>query len=847
MEDLVEMTNAAGPDNSSDVRPSDGTAASDPRAAARRPPAPLTEIIGREREIIAVRELITRPSVRLVTVTGPGGVGKTRLAIEVVADSDLGFDAVVFVPLAPVGDPEFVTATIALSVGLRVPDDLLADELFAWLHSRRVLLVLDNVEHLLPAAPILADLLNTCPRLTMLVTSRTLLRISGEHVVTVPPMNVPVPGPLPSASALDRYDAIQLFVTRARAAQHDFAISDANAVEVVGICRRLDGLPLAIELAAARITVLPPRALLNRLNRRLPLLIDGARDLPERLRTMRASIAWSYELLSAAELAMFGRLAVFAGTCTLSGADFVNPSMDPAVDIVAALVDKSLLQASTHDDGEPRFAMLETVREFAIERLADSGEESNARRAHAAYFLQLAEAAERGLRGPHQQSWRNLLEADLDNLRAALTWTVRESAAPEDAEIGLLLVGALWYFWFQRGLTTEARRWLARALATTPSRGRPRAAALLGAGTLAWRQGDCPTAQTYLDESASLWAAADDQRGLAEAKHVLGHVRFDQRDYTAARRLFQDSLEGYRGVGDTIGGLPLTGDVGLVAYHEGDYETAEQVLSESLTLYRAHGLKDRVAGALNSLGDLAQLAGDGQRATELYEESLVLWRELRGAPGIASALHKLGQVRRSQNDNRSARTMLTESLRLQLELGNKQGQGECLAALAATTTASGQPERAAKIFAASSALLDAIGVPLAPVDRLALNGDIAMAHNQLSNEAWDAAWALGSRLSTDDAIELALIDDAATDASEVALAGHARPLAGVSPLSRREYEVSQLLANGLTNREIAHVLSISEKTVGSHIDHIMTKLGLRSRTRIAVWAVERRTDGSPPD
>ena len=544
---------------------------------------------------------------------------------------------------------------------------------------------------------------------------------------------------------------------------------------------------------------------------------------------------------------MFLRLAVFAGTCTLSAAEFVNPSMDPAVDIVAALVDKSLLQASTHDDGERRFAMLETVREFAIERLVDSGEESNARRAHAECFLQLAEAAERGLRGPHQQSWRNQLEADLDNLRAALTWTVRESAAPEDTEIGLLLVGALWYFWFQRGLTTEARRWLARALATAPSRGRPRAAALLGAGTLAWRQGDCPTAQTYLDESASLWQAADDRRGLAEAKHVLGHVRFDQRDFTAARSLFQDSLEGYRGVGDTIGGLPLTGDVGLVAYHEGDYDTAEQVLTESLALYRAHGLKDRVAGGLNSLGDLAQLAGDGQRATDLYEESLDLWRELRGAPGIASALHKLGQVRRSQNDNRTARTMLTESLQLQLELGNQQGLGECLAALAATTAASGQLERAAKIFAASSALLDAIGVPLAPVDRLALTGDIATTRNQLGSVAWDAAWAAGSRLSTDDAIGLALIDDAATEASAVPMPGDARPSAGVSPLSPREYEVSQLLANGLTNREIAHALSISEKTVGSHIDHIMTKLGLRSRTRIAVWAVEHTRDGSRLD
>jgi non-specific serine/threonine protein kinase len=762
--------------------------------AARRPawvgrrPVPLTAIVGREREAAAVRDLLSGGAARLVTLTGPGGVGKTRLAIEVASTLDTGFDTVAFVPLAPVGNAGLVAATIAQAVGLEVSDETAAGAVAAHLRTGTTLLILDNVEHLPAAGPLLVELLGATPGLTVLATSRASLRVSGEQLFPVPPLTLPDPGPLPPAAILDRFGAVRLFLDRARAVRPAFAVDDQNAGDVVAICRRLDGLPLAIELAAARVGIFPPHALLGRLARRLELLTDGAHDQPERLRSLRAGIAWSFDLLSADEQRRFRRLAVFAGGCTLAAAEAVDPGGASAtLDLVTALVDRSLLQPGTADGREPRFAMLETIREYAIERLEASGEALAAHRAHAAWFRSLAERAEPGLRGPDQQHWRDVLEADLDNLRAALAWTL-DAADPEDADQGVLLVGALWYFWFQRGLTGEARRWLALALARA-RHGRARAEALLGAGTLAWRQGDLAAAHAHLEESAALWRGQDERGGLAETLHVLGHVRFDQLDLVAARELFEESLQEYRRAGDTTGGLPL-------------------------------------------LGDLAQLAGDHEQATARYQESLALWEELRGTPGIASALHKLGQVSRSTGDLAAATARLAESLALQRELGNRQGIAECLAALAGTAAAAGHPERAARLFAASSALLEAIGVPLAPVDQAAFTRDLDASRRRLGAAAWDRAWAEGLALSADEAIALVLTDDDAPPAD----AG--RRGAGSDRLSPREREVSRLIAQGLTNRQIARALSISEKTVGSHVDHIMTKLDLRSRTRIAVWATQ---------
>ena len=825
---------------------STGAAAGTPPVWIGRRPAYLTAVVGRTEEARAVRALLLRESVRLVTLSGPAGVGKTRLSVLVAAGLDRGFDEIAVVDLAPVREPGRVLATVGQVLGVpesprEAPVDAVADRF----RHRQLLLVLDNFEHVLAGGPDLVDLLVACPGITALVTSRALLHVSGEHVVAVSPLGLPDAAGSVPATRLGEYDGVGLFVERARAVRPSFTVTDENAATVVEICRRLDGLPLAIELAAARVNVLPPHALLDRLSRRLSLLTEGGHDVPERLRTMRAGIAWSYELLSPPEQALFRRLAVFAGGFTLAAAEFVWSQGPPStLDTVTALVGQSLLQQTASDGDDLRFAMLETLREFALEQLAAHGEEHATRRAHAAYFGVLAQAAEPGLRGADQQQWRDRLENDLDNLRAALGWSTGDSACAEDAASGLRLAGALWYFWFQRGLPGEGRRWLMQTLACTPERGSDAAQALLGAGTLAWRQGDFVAARTHLDQSVALWHETTDRRGLAETLHVLGHVRFDQRDYTAARALFEESLNAYRQAADIPGSLPLVADLGLVAYHQGDYAAAAAVFEESLVLLRRHGLKDRIAGVLNLQGDLARLADDDTRATELYEQSLALWRELRGTPGIASALHKRGQVKRSTNDIAGARSDLLESLALQRELGNAQGIAECLTALAGTVAATGRPERATQILAAGMAQLEAIGVPLAPADHAALTRDLAATREQLGIPAWERACATGRALSTEDAVALALLDDPTTVAATVATSAvDPRHRESVSTrLSRREREVTALVARGLSNREIAAALNIAEKTVANHVDHIMTKLDLRTRTRIAVWAVEHGLD-----
>ncbi len=809
-----------------------------------RPPAYLTGLVGREQEAARLSALVLDRAARLVTLTGPGGVGKTRLAVQVATDLNARFDEVAFVEFAPVRDHRRVAARIAEALGVvESTGQSAATALVRALGQRGLLLVLDNFEHVLAAGPVLVDLMVGCPGVTVLVTSRTLLRVSGEHVLAVPPLALPDPARSLPATALIEYEAVRLLVERSAAVSPTFVLTDENAAAVAQICRGLDGLPLAIELAAARMTVLSPQALLARLGRRLALLTDGAQDVPERLRTMRAGIAWSYDLLSASEQCLFRRLAVFAGGFGLAAAESVCPGERPsALDTVAALVDQSLVQRITPDGVEPRFALLETIGEFALDRLVDSGEETDARRSHAAYFRQLAESAEPELRGPDQQEWRDRLEADLDNMRTALAWGTRASAADEDAEHGLRLAGALWYFWFQRGLPGEGRQWLTSALDRVRTAGADRAQALLGAGTLAWRQGDFAAARVHLDESVLLWRDTADRRGQAEALHVLGHVEFDQRDYTAAQVLFEESLAAYRLAADTLGSLPLMADLGLVAYHRGDYAEAGTVFEESLAEFRRHGLKDRVAGALNVLGDLARLAGEQDRAAALYAESLELWRELRGTPGIASALHKLGQVKRSTGDLAAARRYFVQSLALQRDLGNAQGMAECLAGLGGTIVAAGRPDRAARIFAASKALLEQIGVPLAPADQAAMERDMAAARRRLGEREWQSAWAAGHALSTERAVELAVADDATSGRAPSAARREPGPV-----LSRREREVTALIARGLSNREISAALVITEKTVGSHVEHIMTKLGLRSRTRIAVWAVEHGMGDSNSD
>jgi predicted ATPase/DNA-binding XRE family transcriptional regulator len=487
----------------------------------------LTPFIGREREVEEVKQRLLHPDVRLLTLTGPGGVGKTRLGLEVARQvMDQFEEGVCFVALAPISDPVLVPSAIAQAPRIKQgAGQSVAEALEQYLRERQQLLLLDNFERLLEAGPPLARLLSDCPRLKVLVTSRGVLRLQGEHKYEVPTLTLPPAGYRPYLE-VDRYEGIHLFAERARAARSEFRITTKNAPAVIELCRRLDGLPLAIELAAARVSLLPPEAMLARLGNKLALLTGGARDLPDRQRTLRATLDWSYGLLNEERL-LFARLAVFVGGWTLEGSEAVCDVGDE-VDVlqqISALVDKILVQQRGSIQHEPRFTMLETVREYALERLEESGELERLRRRHASYFLELAEEEERASRGPLQRAWLDRLETEHDNLRASLEWSLTSQG---DTELGLQLTGALSHFWYVREHHSESRMWLQSALERGSATSAARAKVLVGAGRLAWFQGEFARVNTLVEESLTLYQSLGDDEGAAFALLVLGRTAVSQ-------------------------------------------------------------------------------------------------------------------------------------------------------------------------------------------------------------------------------------------------------------------------------------------------------------------------------
>jgi len=731
--------------------------------AAYRNNLPLqpTPLIGREKEVSEVCKLLRGDETRLFTLTGPGGIGKTRLALQAAADLLDDFpDGTFFAPLATLTEAELLLPAVAETLGVRESGEQSLDEtLKDYLGERRLLLVLDNFEQVLGAAPTVTELLAEAPGLKVLATSRTSLRLYGEHEFPVPPLTLPDLKHPPPLERLTQYEAVGLFVDRAHAVKPDFKVTNESAPAVAEICVRLDGLPLAIELAAARVKMLPPKAMLQRLSSRLKLLTGGARDLPERQRTLRATIEWSHALLDESEQLLFARLAVFSGGRTLEAIEEIcDAEGDLDVDAfegVSSLLDKSLLRQEEGPGGEPRFVMLETVHEFAREKLGKSAEAEQIRRTHAEYFLTLAEEAHPELRGPDQLQWLERLEAEHDNMRAALTWALER----KEVEVALRLGGALSWFWLIRGYHSEGRRWLEEALALD-RRGSPesRAMALAGVGALAEEQGGLDRAKQACEEGLEL--LEHEAREAREAKlwllASLGWVAWMREEHGQAKGLFEESLALSREMSDTWWLAHSLANLATLSHDRGDSDKATKLYEESMDLFREQGDKQGLAFCLINLGMLVYSQGDLGRAGQVTEESVALQRELGTRGGVSMGLYNLGWMALLQDDLGRAASFFRESLSLSWDTRLNPIVQSALEGFACVAGARGNAERAARLWGAAQALHEAKGIPR-DIDFLAeADARISAVRLGMGEEIWEEAWRKGKAMALDEAVSYAL-------------------------------------------------------------------------------------------
>jgi predicted ATPase/DNA-binding CsgD family transcriptional regulator len=865
------------------------------KATKHNLPTQLTSLIGREQEVETACAFLRQSDVRLLTLTGIGGVGKTCLGLQIANDLVKDFsDGVCFVSLASISDPDLVIPTIAQTLGLREPGEKSFFELLAAsLYEKHLLLFLDNFEQVINAAPALTELLGGCHVLKILVSSREVLRVHGEQEFSVQPLKLPNLSYQSGPEFVSQYAAVALFLQRVRSFDPDFQITTSNAKTIAEICVHLDGLPLALELAAARLKLLSPEALLARLEHRLQLLTQGSRDAHLRHQTLRNTLQWSYDLLDVQEQRIFRRLSVFVGGCTIRAVEAVcRASGDEMMSVfegVISLLDKSLLQQeSTQRDEEPRLKMLETIREYALECLVVSGELDLIRRFHANYYLALAEEVELNPGVPQQAMWLKQLDQEHDNLRAAMWWSLEVGEAGKDTENGrkmaLRFGVALEHFWVIHGYLSEGRSFLEQALAASEGTGTAiRAKVLEKAASLAVFQIDHDRGETLFRESLQHYRECGDAAGIANSLYMLGTIARQRGDFAEARSLMEESLLLAREVNDKYFITCLLSDLGGMVTQQGEYAKAYTLLEESLTISRELGDAISIARSLPAFALMLFISQeDPETVRSLLEESLAISRELDFKGVIARCLSHLGMVALQQEDVETTRLHLEESLALNKEMGDQWGvawvlsilarveicKGDhaaalalfeesleiarktgsklniaiCMEGMASILAVKRELARAAFLWGAAEALRESIGAPIWPVERASYDLSVASTRTLLGERAFGTAWDDGRTMP----LEQALNEQVPAAVPVLIPTGQSTTSQAKSKatfpagLTRREIEVLRLLTMGLTSAQIAGQLVISLATVNTHVASIYTKLSVTSRSAATRYAVEHR-------